>query len=113
MAVTVKRLSGPTQLTAAAVTQYTSPGVAGTNKTRVTEILAFNGDASVDRILTIHFVIAAGAVGATNKMFTPTIPAGQTMKFKMDTVLEAGDFISAFASLAGVVNLMISGAELS
>ena len=113
MAVTAKRLSGPTQLTAAAATQYTAPGVAGTNKTRITEILLANTD-TVDRTCTIHFVVFGGAVGTGNKMFPlPNIPAGQTLKLKLDTVLEAGDFISAFASLTLVINMMISGYEIS
>lgn len=114
MAVTLKRLSGPTQLTAALVTQYTSPGVAGTNKTRLGEILLANTDPTNDRTVTIHFVIAAGAAGATNKIFPLlNIPANQTIKIKLDTVLEAGDFVSALASAAAFVNMMISGAEIA
>ena len=110
MAATAKRLFGPVQLTAAAVTQYTVPA---STKCRVTELLACNAG-TVDVTLTVHFVISGGSAGATNKVIAGLIIAvGQTVPFPLNTVLEAGDFISALAGAINSINLMGSGLEIT
>ena len=109
MAVATKKLS-QNQLTAALVTQYTVP--ASTN-TRISELLLCNTD-TVMRTVTVHFVPSGGAADATNIYLDAIeLAAGQTLPIKLDTTLNAGDFIRAMANLTAVVNLLISGSELT
>jgi hypothetical protein len=107
--ITIKRLAGPTQITAAAVTQYTAPAA---TTTRVMEILVSNTD-TVERTYTISFIASGGTQGATNTLFSAVpIGPGETQVLTLDTTLNTGDFISALASVAAKVNMYISGAEL-
>jgi hypothetical protein len=110
VALAPKRLSGPTQLTAAAVQQYAAPG--GTT-TKITEILWCNASAA-DRTVTAHLVPSGGAVGNANMIYNAiNIPAGQTVKIACATILGAGDAIHAFASAAATVNMAMSGNEMT
>jgi hypothetical protein len=109
MAITAKRLSGPTTLTASAVTQYTVPGA---TTARVTELLIANID-TVDRTVTVHFVPSGGSVTNGNKVLNAVnIPANTTRQIVLQAVLATGDFISALASATSAINLMVSGAEI-
>lgn len=109
MPLTAKKLSHA-QLTAAAVTQYTVPA---STTTRVTELLITNTD-TVERVVTVHFVPSGGAADATNRVLSSmSVGAGTTIKIGLDTVLMAGEFISALAGVAAVMNLRISGWEIT
>lgn len=109
MSLTIKKLSPITQLTASTVTQYTVPAA---TTTRITELLLCNAD-TVERTVTINFVASAGSVTAANRVIsTLPIPASTTKIIPLNTVMSAGDFISALASAATAVNLQISGTEI-
>lgn len=110
MALSIKQLVAAQQLTASAATYYTVPAA---TVTRVTEVLAANND-TVDRTLSLHFVMSGGSATNANRFFPAVnIPAGQLIKFKLDTVLKAGDFIAMLASAAAVMTTMVSGAEIA
>jgi len=109
MALTPKSLSR-NQLTASAVTQYTVPG---STTTRVTELLITNTD-TIQHTITVHFVPSGGSADATNQVLPATpVEASEALIVPLNTILAAGDFIAALASVASQVNLLISGWEMT
>lgn len=110
MALTTKTLDSR-ELATSLATIYTVPGATAT---RVTEIIVNNNDSGgAARTFTLHFVNSGGAGDDTNKVFfavdvDPTFP----LILPMNTWMDTGDFIAAFASGLDV-SIHISGIEES
>lgn len=83
------------------------------NTSAVTVIYFMNDDGS-PRDIDINIVPSGDAVATQNQVYkTVTINAGDT--FILDTekiILDAGDFISAKASLTGVISVTVSSVEI-
>lgn len=106
MADTAKRLSGPTSLTASAVTQYTVPG---STTAIIRNIHAFNGNASA-RTLTVSI----GTDAAATRIFDAlSIPGNSGVDWSGFMVLSAAEIIQALASNTTSVVLTISGVEVT
>lgn len=107
------RSTVPTQSTTVAATDTTY--IAATLSRRmIDKCTAYNSD-TVARTLTINLVASAGAAGATNITMVRTILAGDTYTCPeiVGHYLDPGDFLSAKASTASVVNLRVSAREVS
>lgn len=106
--VAPKVLFGPTQLTNADVTQYTSPQNTFTTVTRC----VFNNTDTVAVTLTVNVVRSGGSVGATNQVISAlALSAGQAYVSPelAGLILGPGDFISAKAGTGSEINAMGSG----
>lgn len=107
---TAKRLVNPTQLGTSASTVYTVSGV-GVSAV-VKQIMVSNTSASSVNF-SMHVVPSGGIAGATNLMSPAlAIAANSFITIDLDQVLATGDFISAFASAATSLNIMVSGYEV-
>ena len=112
MARTPLRLSGPGQLTNAAVTKYTVPAVTKTivrhihvenpSGSAVTFTMSIGADAAGTRIFDAYSIPAAAA-GVTNSVFD----------HYCYYVLEAAEIIQAFAGTTLVLVLTIDGDQLT
>ena len=69
---------------------------------------------SADHAVTLHLVASGGAVGKANMILNALpIPAGETISEDILRELMAGDFIAAFADVAGQVSIRVDGSELA
>ena len=72
-----------------------------------------NTDVSA-RTVTIHLVASGGTAEAKNKVLGPvSLDPDEALIDDSIIVLEAGDFISAFASIANVISFRADGAEVT
>lgn len=102
MAVTPLRLSGPTQLTNAAVTQYTVPAA---TKTVVRHIHVENPSGSA-----VTFTMSIGTDAAAKRVYDAfSIAAGGVLDAFCYYVLETTEIIQAFAGTTGVLVLILDG----
>lgn len=106
MATTAKRLFGPAQVNGSpAQTKYTVP--AGT-KARVRHVHVFNPAAA------ITFTLSLGADAAGTRLFDAyTIPANSPFDWYPYLIMDAGEVLQAFASVANQLVLTIWGDELT
>ncbi len=106
---TEKRLIEGILLTGTAATLYTC--TAPVTKTIVKEISLCNTTA-IAYTFTLHVVQTGGSVEDKNAVFkSVTIQPNETKIFGLSTVLEVGDYISAFASTTSVIAIAASGVE--
>jgi hypothetical protein len=106
MADTAKRLSGPTLLTAAAVTQYTVPA-------STTAILR-NVHVSNETATAATFTMSIGADAAGKRLFTAFPVAGNdVVDWSGFIVLAAAEIIQAFSGTASALTLTVSGVEVA
>ncbi len=101
------------QLTNAAATQYTSPKA---TVSIVKKLTLCNADGANGYHVTIYIVASGGAAGVTNLLINArAIGAGQTIDITeaINQMLQAGDFISAFADTGGEVSIRISGVQIA
>lgn len=106
MTTTNKRLSGPAQLTNAAVTLYTVPA---STVTIVQHIHVSNPSASA-----VGVTISLGADAAGTRIYDAySIAAGGVLDVFTKYVLTAGQTIQAFGSTTGVLVQTIDGQELT
>lgn len=100
-----------------------STAIAATDTTYVAADLAkrmidkctiYNSD-TVARTVTINLVVSAGSAAAANVIMVKTLLAGETYTCPeiVGHYLNGGDFLSAKASTAAVVNLRVSGRQVS
>lgn len=105
MARTPKRLSGPTQLTNAAVTKYTVPAL---TKTILRHIHVVNPGAA------ITFTASIGADAAAVRIFDAvTIPANSANDYFCYYVLDAAEVVQALASVTLQLVLTLNGDEIT
>lgn len=101
------------QLTGSDATLYTAPSTLGQlypPKVRITEIIVCNTDSSA---VTLTLQIRTGASAATTHIFSArSFAANTTEVFALNTILEAGEIISALAGTASKLNVRISGYEM-
>lgn len=112
MPITPKRLVEGTVLTAAAVTQYTAPGL---TTTVIKKVTVTNTTATAQTV-TLYLIPAAGTAGAANTNTTvATVAANSGLELFLaeNHVLMTGDFIQALASAVSSLTLMISGIEVT
>lgn len=100
------RLSGPTLLTGAAATQYTTP--AGT----VTVIQFIQCPNGTTNAVSVTISVGADATG-TRQIDSLPIPAKNMLSMGVKWILNPGDTIQAFASSTGVIPLTLYGQELT
>ena len=101
------------QLTGSDAALYTAPSTLGQlypPKVRITEIIVCNTDSSA---CTLTLQIRTGASAAATHIFSAvSFAANSTTVVALDTIMEAGEIISAVAGTASKLNLRISGSEL-
>jgi hypothetical protein len=115
MAITQKRLCGPSMLTASTATYYTVPS---STTTIVKQILLTNTTSSA-KTATVRLLPSGVNETATPNwvdiLSSVTLAANETMAFNCSMVMNytggAGDEIKALASAAGAVNLTVFGIE--
>lgn len=106
MAKTIKRLSGPTQLTASAVTQYTVPAL---TKTVIRNIYLSNNSAS-----SVNVTISIGAdASGTRTIDTMAIAANSMYPIYGPIVMETTEILQAKASTTLVVTMTMDGEEIT
>jgi hypothetical protein len=111
MATTNKRFTEGTQLTAAAVTQYTAPA----NTTSIIKKMTVCNTSGNARLVTIYLVPSAGAAGAANTIWSAkSVAAGATVEvFEAENhVLAAGDFVQALSDVTLTCTFAMSGIEV-
>jgi hypothetical protein len=108
---TIKRLTNPTQLGTAASSIYTVSGVGLTVAVRQIMVSNVSGS-SVN--FSMHVVPSGGIASASNLM-SPAVPVAPNSFILIDLnqVLANGDALSAFASAATSINVMVSGYEVT
>jgi len=119
MALTQKRLSGPTQLTASSVVQYTVPQ---NTTTIVKQIILTNTTASA-KTVTVRLKVLNVAEDNTDDILSAfSLSANETVTFNCSMVLNNNgstadatnsDQITALASAATAVNMTMFGIEES
>lgn len=101
---TAKRLSGPSQITNAAVTKYT---VAAGNRGIIRHIHVLNPSGSI-----VNFTASIGADAAGTRIYDATpIPANSAQDFFCFHVLAAAEILQAFGSTTLVLVLTVNGEE--
>jgi hypothetical protein len=112
MARTPKRLSGPTQLTNAAVTKYTVPAL---TKTIIRHIAVSNPSGSP-----VTFTMSIGADAAATRLYDafsiPAAAAGVTESNKswwVYYVMDAAEILQALAGTTLVLVLTVDGEEIT
>lgn len=106
MGTTNKRLSGPTQITNAAVTQYTVPA---STVAIVQHIHVSNPSANP-----VGFTLSLGADAAATRLYDAySIPAGTVLDVFVKYVMTAAQIIQAFGSVTGILVLTIDGQEMT
>ena len=111
MAVNVKVLVGPLQMTNSQTTQYTATNV----RTIIDKATVTNTD-TVNRTFSVNLVTSGGSAGNSNLVIDDkTIVPGETYLCPelVGQVLEVGGFISTIASAATALTLRVSGREIS
>lgn len=91
---------------------YASPA----NTRTVIKSFSVTNTDTVARLVTVHLVASGGAASAAN-MIAKAEPVGPGQTYHVSQavgqVLEAGDFITAFADVAAVVAARASGVKVS
>jgi len=106
MADTAKRLSGPTLLTAAAVTQYTVPA-STTAILRDIHVANETGTAAT-------FTMSIGTDAAGKRLFMGfSIPGNQSFDWSGFIVMVAAEIIQAYSGTASALTLTTSGVEVT
>lgn len=107
MADTLKRLAGPTLLTATAVTVYTVPA-ATTGVVRAIHVTNETGAPAT-------FTLSVGVDGAGKRMFyqVPVANADMGLDWTGNLVLAAGEVLQAYSGTASALTLIVSGVEAS
>ena len=90
-------------------TLYTVPAL---KKATLTEILIHNAH-TANVTVTVHLVKTGQSVGNGFIVLNEIIQANETLPWAACKILEAGDFISAVATVASVINIWCDGAELT
>jgi hypothetical protein len=105
MALVKKRLAGPIQLTAAAVTRYTAP--ARTPAAVIDRIHLYNADSSARTV-----TISIGADAAGTRLYDAySIPAASPYDVYGPFTLASGEIVQALADVTLKVTLTIDGRE--
>lgn len=117
MAVTQKRLSGPTQITTASAVQYTVP----INTTTIVKSVLFTNTTASAKTVTLRLKPLNVTEANTHDILSSvTVNANETMSFACSIVLinngstanaTNSDQITAFCSANTAVNLTIFGIE--
>lgn len=103
---TAKRLTGPSQLTAAAVTKYTVPAA---TTAIVRSIMAINVTGSA-----VTFTLSIGVDASGTRFYSGvTIPANGVLDWSGFLVLATAEIIQAYSNTASAVNLVVSGVEVT
>lgn len=106
MADLAKRLSGPTQLTTSAVTQYTAPA---STTAIVRNIHVANTTATA-----ATFTLSIGTNAAATQLYgAVTIPANSALDWSGFIVVATTEIIQALAGTGTALTLTISGVEVS
>lgn len=104
MADTLKRLAGPTLLTASAATVYTVPALT-TTVVRNIHVCNETGTAAT-------FTLALGTDGAGKRLYKAvSIPANDSLDVGLSLVLGAAEILQAYSGTASALTLVISGVE--
>jgi hypothetical protein len=104
MTDTLKRLSGPAALTAAAVSLYSAPA---STTTTVVGIHVSNETSAQ-----ATFTFSVGADGAGKRFFyQQLVAAGDSFDWSGTLVLAAGELYQAYSSTAGALTLTVNGVE--
>lgn len=105
MANTPKRMVGPKQLANSATTEYTAP-LGGA----VIRMARFQNTDTVDRTVTASI----GADAAGTRFYNAfTIPAGTIFSEPLNIPMTNGEILQMSASVASVMNTIVSGYEIS
>ena len=103
----------PVDAPGGATTVYTSPTGTDTRGTRLSRLWVCNHTGAAVAY-TLHHVASGGAVGPTNMIYSAlVIPAGETFPLLEGIMLDPGDFLSHFASVAGAISVHAYGWEQS
>lgn len=96
-----------------------SPGIysPGVGKSATARTITFCNTDSAARTITLHIVASGDVPGAKNRVYGPvTLDAvgGSRQTLRDDSIYEllAGDYISPFADVAGVVSCRVDGFEV-
>lgn len=108
MAFTEKRLAGPIASSATTETSiYASPTA---TTTTIRQILVCNTNASA-AVVSMSLVPYGSTASTSNRLFKDfSIPANETIILDVAQVLEAGDFLSVYSTLANVT-FTVSGIQ--
>ena len=107
-AYTLKRLVDPTQLPTSATSIYTvGQGIT----TAIKEILVANASAA-NASITIH-IAKSGTINSQSNQIVPSVVVSPNSVLTLDItqVMNEGDKIYAYSSIASSLNIMISGYE--
>jgi|SRR5687767_12829321 len=111
MADTYKRLvtGAPAQVGVTDTTIYTCPA----STSAVIKKIAIVNTSGTDRTVKINHVPSGGSVGPTNVILNTTtiLAGGGATDDDAILLLQAGDFISAIASAAGAITVVLYGIE--
>lgn len=107
MAITQKRLGGPTQLTASSAIYYTVPSAI---KTIVKQIILANTTASA-KTVTVRLYTSGTENNTFDILSAVSIAANETIAFNCSMVMESTETIKALCSSATSVNIAIFGLE--
>lgn len=110
MSVTARPLSVAAYLPAADTELYKANGV----RTILDKVTAYNSDASAI-VVAFNLIPSGGAAGASNKVVSKSVAAGETYTFPevCGHVLEAGGSLSGVAGTADKVVVRVSGREVT
>lgn len=112
MAVTLKVLVNPVQLTATSTLQYMVPI---NTKTIIDKATVTNNDTAI-RTFSVNLVPSGGSAGNTNLFInTKVVVPGETYLCPelIGQVMTSGDFIATTASSGSALSLRISGREVT
>jgi len=112
MSVTAKGLVNAVFAKDTIITEYTVPA---SKSAIIDKFTATNTDAS-SRTITIYLVPSGGTSDSTNQIIkTKAIAAAATQDFSelQNQILSTGDSIRVVASVADVVNIRVSGREVT
>jgi len=107
MAITQKRLGGPSQLTASSATYYTVPSA---TTTIVKQILLTNTTGS-SKTVTVRLYTTGTENNTFDVLSEMPLAANETVAFNCSMVMAATETIKAFCSSATSVNISIFGIE--
>lgn len=107
MADVLKRIVGPTSLTATAATVYTAPALT-TTTIRSLHVTNETGTSAT-------FTLSVGTDGAGKRMFyqVPVASSDLGLDWTGSLVLAAGEVLQAYSGTASALTLVISGIESS
>lgn len=108
MALTQKRLIGPSVLTNSTVDQYITPA----NTTAIFKQILFVNKTGSAATVTLRLVPTGSTESNNHDIFSSVnINANETISFACSLVLIAGDKITSFASANSSINITASGYE--